>query len=150
VDLNGLSIVNNAQHWTIGDTDPSCVGVDTATPYAVIGGANAANYDDVPLLYAIGDPSGDTLFSASCSTPCTMQLKLGDTVIDEMTYTSPSTGRSWSLDPDFLDATTNDTASAAPSNWCKATTLVAPFSGGTACTMATCGGSPGAANEQCP
>ena len=68
--------------------------------------------------------------------PGTLYVGIGDTVLDEISYESSSTGASTALDPRVLDRDANDDAA----NWCPAAPVYGDGDKGT----------PGAENEQCP
>ncbi|MCE9580532.1 MAG: lamin tail domain-containing protein [Deltaproteobacteria bacterium] len=133
VDLNGLGLDR------AGDSaDPNLVaGADcihlTAGQFAVF-----AKNADTTMNGGLPPVAGTFTFSlvgGTATSPGDIQLLVGTTVIDAVTWTKSPTGKSRSLDPDFASADNND----ADTPWCDG---IPPYGLGDL-------GTPGAANGQC-
>ncbi len=140
IDLNGVAVVNtnptpSTKTWTLESAN--CLELPVGG-FAVIAGTRAST-NGVLALATIGTDS-DALFYSSFTGSSSVQLELGTTVLDVMTYTtqcSPS-GKSCALDKDVLSAAANDAAAS----WCPAGAAANGFTDGS--------GSPGVANADCP
>jgi hypothetical protein len=135
-DLNGVALDR------AGDTtnprpieSADCVHL-TAGSYAVF----AKNAD---MAMNGGLPAGTVLTTftfalvdGTTAEPADVQLVVGSTVIDKVTWTSTRSGRSHALDPDLTDPIANDTEG----NFCDGST---PYGPGDNL------GTPGAVNDQC-
>lgn len=97
------------------------------------------------VVASSADSSQNGGFTANAACPFTLpntgtlsiQIPTPATVIDTISYPAVTSGRSWTLDPDFLSAVANDTF---PGRWCLAQAAYGLGDQGT----------PGANNEQCP
>ena len=133
VDLNGLA-VDRAGDTTNPSTinDPACIHVAAGT-YAVL-----AHDKDAGLNGGIPNVAGTftaTLVGGTTTAPGDISILSGATMIDAVSWTRSTNGRSLQLDPDLTDASANDD----PSNFCDGT---APYGLGDL-------GTPGTANGQC-
>lgn len=134
VDLNGVGLdrANDSSGATVLSS-ASCIHLD-AGQYAVF-----ARSDDMTMNGGLST-AGTFSFSLNPTTvPPEVQVVYGATVIDSVAWTTSSTGRSLALDPDFTDATGNDT----PGNFCNGATMYNMTANGTDY------GTPGKDNEQC-
>jgi hypothetical protein len=134
VDLNGLSL--DRANDTAGPSvlsSASCMHLD-AGQYAVF--ARSIVSTENGGLTAIAELP----FSINPTTTVPdVQIVLGTTVIDAVSWMTSTSGASRSLDPDFATATSNDDQA----NWCDGTTVYNTV--GTAMDR----GTPGADNAQC-
>ena len=142
VDVNGISLDR------AGDTaaprpveSPNCLRVSAGT-YAVFAkNADMAMNGGLPAAQIMGTFTF-SLIDGTVDAPGDVQILLGSTVLDAITWTSTRSGRSHQLDPDRYDPTQNDDTS----NFCDGTTIYNDNGG-----MATKDyGTPGAANVACP
>lgn len=131
VDLNGVSI-DRAGDSAAADLlgGPNCLRV-TAGSHVVLARADAAN-GGLPAPVGLFTFS---LVAGSMTSPGDVQVLVGTTVVDAVTWTASTSGASLQVDPDFLDPAGNDDAGA----WCVATTA---YGDGDL-------GSPGAVNNEC-
>jgi len=132
-DLNGLGLDR------AGDTSnptavnsPTCIHVDTGD-YVVFAksldsGMNGGVMGAVATF-------GFSMVAGSTTSPGDVQIMAGATVIDAMSWTKSTTGKALQLDPDLIDAASNDNAS----NYCDATATYGLGDFGT----------PGLVNGQC-
>jgi len=129
VDLNGVQLDRPSDSSSPNVlTSPDCMTV-AAGDYLVF--AKSTDNTMNGML-----PRVDGTFTFSLVATGDLQVLDPDGgVVDAVTWTSAATGSARQLDPDFTDATANDTERY----WCDATM---PWAGGD-------NGSPGAANEQC-
>ncbi len=136
LDLNGVGLdrANDTASPTV-ISSTSCIHM-AAGSYGVFARSAdmAANGNLTPLA--------TFAFSINPSATPDVQLVYGATVIDAVSWTTSTTGKSLSLDPDFTDASSND----VPSNYCDGQTI---YYTNTATTPKSDLGTPGAANEQC-
>jgi hypothetical protein len=137
VDLNGLGLART------GTANPNIVSSEdclevTAGTYVVFA-KSAESTDTASPNYNGGLPRVDGLFTFSMVDAGDVQLLLGTTVIDSFTWANAPSTASYNLDPDFMDAASND----MERYWCAATIpwVAGPPAGDE--------GSPGVANEQC-
>lgn len=130
VDLNGVGLDranDNAGPAVI--SSPSCVHL-AAGDYALMARSSDMTLNGgLPTVGSFG-------FSINPSTNPDLQIVFNGTVIDAITWTSSTSARSKSLDPDFQTATGNDDE--------------ASFCDGQAIYGTADRGTPGADNEQCP
>jgi hypothetical protein len=131
VDLNGI-VLDRANDTANGQTLSSadCLRL-TAGSYAVFARSGDASMNGG--LTTMGTFSFS--INPTTNTP-DIQLMYGGMVIDAVTWMSSTSGRSLSLDPDFLSSTGNDDAA----NFCD----------GEAIYNGNDRGTPGATNAQCP
>ena len=131
VDLNGVGLdrANDTAGPTV-ITSPTCVHM-TAGSYGLF--ARSADMTMNGGLTTLATFA----FSLNPTMTPDVQLVYGSTVIDAVTWVTSTTGKSLSLDPDFLNATGND----APSNFCDG---VANYE-----ATGPNQGTPGMANPQC-
>lgn len=130
LDLNGVGI-DRANDSSAADVinSPSCVHM-TAGSYALF-----ARSSDMSMNGGL-TTVGTFDFSINPTSNADLQIVLGATVIDAVTWATSTTSRSKQLDPDFMTSSGNDDQAS----FCDAqTTYNAPDRG-----------TPGAANEQCP
>jgi hypothetical protein len=135
VDLNGLGLDRAGDTGVNPDLvdSPDCLHV-TAGSYVVF----AKSTDPVMNGGLPGPIAGTFKFSSvagSVTAPGDIQILSGATVIDAISWTKSTTGKSLQLDPDFEDAVANDQLS----NYCDGT---APYGAGDL-------GTPGTINGQC-
>jgi len=131
-DLNGL---------TLGRASGSGTPVSAAKCISIAaGGFGLFARSNDPALNGML-PTPDATFAVSLvNTNGDIQVRDGMTVLDAISYTNMiASGLSRQLDPDSLDATMNDNASAAP--WCPGATPYGDNQNQ---------GTPRAANAQCP
>jgi len=133
VDLNGVGLDR------AGDTSgavivsqPSCVRVTTGSRLVFAKSADGVMNGGLPSITATFSFS---LIDGTAAAPGDVQLVLGATTLDSITWTSTSTGASHQIDPDFETVTGNDLAT----NRCTATIAYGAGDLGT----------PGLANTQC-
>jgi hypothetical protein len=133
VDLNGLGLDR------AGDTSaasvinsPSCVHVEAGEYVVFAKSLDSAMNGGVTGAVAT---FGFSMVAGSMASPGDVQIVAGTTVIDAMTWTASTNARALQLDPDLVDAISNDNAS----NYCNATTMYNGMDYGT----------PAAANVQC-
>ncbi|MBA3540067.1 MAG: lamin tail domain-containing protein [Deltaproteobacteria bacterium] len=135
------------------DVDLNGVGLDRANDTA--GPAMLSSPDCIHLTagtYAVFARSGDSAMNGGLTTlgtfsfsinPTTvtpdLQVVYGGAVIDSVTWTTSTTGKSLSLDPDFTNATANDDVA----NFCDGSVVYNTVGADTDL------GTPGAANTQC-
>ncbi|HEY4242036.1 MAG TPA: lamin tail domain-containing protein [Kofleriaceae bacterium] len=133
VDLNGVGLdrANDADEpETIDSAD--CVHMQTGD-YAVF--ARSANSGTNGGL----TPRATFTFSLDPPNAADVQLTYGDLVIDSVTWTAASAGKSLSLDPTFTDSISNDD----PANFCDGDVTYNEVDG------ITDSGTPGVANPTC-
>ena len=130
VDLNGVGIdrANDTAGADVIDS-PSCVPM-AAGSYALL-----ARSPDMTMNGGL-TTVGTFDFSINPTSNADLQLVYNGAVLDAITWTTSTTSRSKSLDPDSLNANANDD----PANFCD----------GQAIYNAPDRGTPGMANEQCP
>jgi hypothetical protein len=133
-DLNGLGV------GRASDTTPDLIGTTDCIP--VTSGTNIVFAHDTDPTVNGELPSGSVLatfptalVAGSTTSPGDIQLTLGGTLLDVITWTKSTTAKSLQLDPDVTNASANDDGS----NFCDATTTYG--AGGM--------GTPGMDNEQC-
>ncbi|MGE0868038.1 MAG: hypothetical protein AB7P03_05745 [Kofleriaceae bacterium] len=139
VDLNGVGLDRVDDNLNpVVLSSPTCMHLEPGD-YAVF----AASEDSLMNggLTAQGT-FNFTLVGGSASDPGDVRVMAGSTIIDAVTWTSARNGKSLALDPDLVDATSND----VEANLCDGATI-----------YNTAGeppksdyGTPGAENEQCP
>lgn len=129
VDLNGIGLdrANDSANATVVSS-PSCIHL-AAGEYAVF-----ARSGDMTMNGGL-TTAGTFSFSLNPTSNPDVQIVYGSTIIDAVTWTTSTSGRSLALDPDLTNATANDD----PASFCNGTTI---YNG-------TDYGTPGAANEQC-
>ncbi len=136
VDLNGVGLDRTRDNTIKPDviTSTDCIHVragsylvfaKSADPAANGGIAGASIFGTFKFAMIAGTPAG----------PGDVAILAGTTVVDAVTWTRSTTGKSLQLDPDLIDSISNDTES----NFCDAT---APYGAGDL-------GTPGAGNSQC-
>jgi len=135
VDLNGVGL-DRAGDTAKPDviTSPDCVHV-AAGGYALF-----AKSTDITMNGNLPVPVHGTfkfsMVTGTVSAPGDVQILVGTTVIDAITWTKSSNGKALQLDPDLIDPISNDD----PSNFCDATTayngadLGTPAADNTQCT----------------
>jgi hypothetical protein len=133
-DLNGLGV------GRVSDTTPDIIGTTDCIP--VTSGTNIVFAHKTDPVMNGGLPPAQTLATfatslvpGSTTAPGDIQLTLGGTLLDVITWTKTTTAKSLQLDPDVTNASANDDSS----NFCDATTTYG--AGGM--------GTPGMANAQC-
>jgi hypothetical protein len=133
-DLNGIGI------GRVSDTTPEIVGMTDCIP--VTSGTNIVFAHKTDVALNGGLPPGQTLatfatalVAGSTTAPGDIQLTLGGTLLDVITWTKSTTAKSLQLSTSATSATANDD----PTNFCDS--LVSYGAGGM--------GSPGMANVQC-
>jgi hypothetical protein len=130
VDLNGLAIGKpgaDEPEMVVGDT--ACIAAAAGSYYVFARGSDPALNGGLPRV--------DQEFSFSLSnSDAGLVLSWGDTVLDEVNWTSSFDGAASNLDPDLFDPASNDGDEA----FCEATD---PYGDGDL-------GTPGSANVQCP
>jgi hypothetical protein len=133
VDLNGVGLDR------AGDTagpviisQPACVRVMTGSRLVFARSADGVMNGGLPPITAT---FSFALIDGTTAAPGDVQLVLGPTTLDSITWTSTTTGASHQVDPDFETVTGNDLAA----NRCTATL---PYGAGDL-------GTPGLANTQC-
>ncbi len=134
VDLNGVGLDR------AGDSSPAnvlaaaeCLGVTAGRTLVFAKQSDSTMNGGLPA-----DIAGTFTFAlvdGTVAAPGDVQLVVGPTVIDAISWTKTSSGKTHQLDPDLVDAIAND----AESNFCDGTT---PYGLGDL-------GTPGAPNEQC-
>jgi len=134
VDLNGVKLISTASSATTKTiTSGTCLRVEQGT-FVVVGGENVS-LDQVTASAII---SGFSLPNSSTVTQASIDVKVGELLVDSMIYPLPAIqGKSYALTTAVLDATGNNNAT----NWCWSSVVHAPFTGT---------GSPGVANDTCP
>jgi len=127
VDLNGLVAGRVVGEPTLTIEQPDCLSLTTGQ-YAVF--ARSAEADNGGIEDVIAT------FGFSLVGEGSMFIGIGDTVLDQIVWTSAADGASTALDPELLDPKANDDEA----NW---TTCTAPYgdAGNT--------GTPGTSNEDC-
>jgi hypothetical protein len=142
VDLNGLWLINTSpagstNEWTVEGA--TCINLASGA-YAVLGGGNVSAHGVTALATLLNDSGGSlgNMFFSSFTGVATLSLEREGEVIDVISYPTLSSGQGYLLEAGVLSATANDD----PTNWCKATTASAGYTGGN--------GSPGVANPACP
>jgi hypothetical protein len=133
-DLNGIGV------GRASDTTPEVIGMTDCIP--VTSGTNIVFAHKTDPSVNGGLPAGSTLATfatalvpGSTTTPGDIQLTLGGTLIDVITWTKSTTAKALQLSPAATSATANDD----PTNFCDATMTYG--AGGM--------GTPGMANETC-
>jgi Lamin Tail Domain len=136
VDLNGVGLDrmgdNNIKPDVITATD--CVHV-TAGSYVVFARSSVPAMNGGIPAAVIAGTFKFSLIAGSPTVPGDVAILAGTTVVDAVSWTRSTTGKSLQLDPDLVDPSANDTES----NFCDATTIYGQGDLGT----------PGAANTQC-
>ncbi|HVK82960.1 MAG TPA: lamin tail domain-containing protein [Kofleriaceae bacterium] len=129
IDLNGV-IVDRANDSSAGKeiVSSDCVSV-SAGSYVVF-----ARSEDMTMNGGL-TTVGTFPFSINPTNTPDLQLTYGGTLLDSVTWTTSTSGRSLSLDPDFLTTSGNDDAA----NFCDGESI---YNGNDR-------GTPGAANPQC-
>lgn len=135
VDLNGLELDR------AGDTtapraieSPDCIRVAMGDTVIFAKNVDPAMNGGLPVD-AIKGTFTFALVDGSAATPGDVQILVGTTVIDAITWTSTTSGRSHQLDPDLFDSIANDQFT----NFCDGASTYGAGDFGT----------PGAANAQC-
>lgn len=130
VDLNGVGLDRASDSSDPTEiTSSDCVRVAAGSYSVFARSADSAVNGGLTALAAFPfsiNPSG---------VPGDVQLVYNGAVLDAVTWSTSTSGRSLSLDPDFVNPTANDD----PSNFCNGTTVYNGADQGT----------PGAANPQC-
>jgi hypothetical protein len=128
VDLNGLVGGKNTDDPKMNIVSEDCLSVTAGTRILFARSADEMLNGGLPMpnfTFNFGlTNSGSTLF-----------IGVGDVVVDEISWSSSSGGKSISLDPGAKDATSND----EEENWCQGST---PYGAGDL-------GTPGDANPPC-
>jgi hypothetical protein len=136
VDLNGVGLDrtrdNNIKPDVITSTD--CLHVRAGSYLVFAKSTDPAANGGIPAA-AISGTFKFAMIAGTPAAPGDVAILAGTTVVDAVTWTKTSTGKSLQLDPDLIDSISNDTES----NFCDAT---APYGAGDL-------GSPGADNAQC-
>ncbi len=128
IDLRGLKIVkNDSSHEVTFLNDNSIIN---SHKYLLIGRTNGADIK----LSNIGATAG---FSFTNSGEISLSIKQEDILLDEINYNSTKVGRSWQLDSNSLDSSTNDELSS----WCLGTTIISEDNSDL--------GTPGLVNNSC-
>jgi len=135
VDLNGIALDRatdslDPEVITAFDCIPLAAGSTLVFAKSDISGENGG------ITAPITRTFGLSLIDGTVAAPGDVRLMTGATVIDAITWTSTRSGRSHQLDPDLLDAASNDSEAA----FCDGTTAYGLGDLGT----------PNAANLQCP
>ncbi|NVB84864.1 MAG: lamin tail domain-containing protein, partial [Kofleriaceae bacterium] len=128
VDLNGIGLARSGSTPVTVDS-PSCLHLE-AGQYSVF-----ARSTDMAMNGGIPTPIAGTFGFTLVNTSGDLQILSGATVLDTITWSTSSNGKSLQLDPDFIDPTAND----EPTNFCDATATYGMGDSGT----------PNAANTQC-
>ncbi len=137
VDLNGLGLdrAGDTSNPNV-ITSPDCVHV-AAGSYALFAkSTDPAMNGGLPAGSVLGTFSF-SLIDGTAAAPGDVRLVAGTTVIDAISWTSTRAGKSHQLDPDLLDATSND----MESNFCDGTTafglgdLGTPFADNVQCSL---------------
>lgn len=136
VDLNQVALDR------AGDTATPVV-IESANCLRVTAGTNLLFARSADPLVNGGLPAVTARFTfplvpGSTTTPADVRLLYEGAVLDSITWTSSTAGKSRQLDPDLLDVLSND----SPSNFCDGST---PYGTGTPQDL----GTPGADNVQC-
>ena len=139
IDLNGLGLdrAGDSSNPNV-ITSPDCIHVAAGSYMLFAQNADMTMNGNLPA----GSVKGTFNFAmidGTVAAPGDVQIVLGSTVIDAVTWTSTRSGRSHALDPDLQDPSAND----AESNFCDGTTqynMVAAL---------TDFGTPNADNDQC-
>jgi hypothetical protein len=129
IDLNGIGL--DRANDTAGATlvsSPNCLPL-AAGQYAVFARSGESSMNGGLTT------AGTFSFSINPTSNPDLQIVYGGTVIDAVTWTTSTNGRSLALDPDLTTSTANDD----PANFCNGATI---YNG-------TDYGTPGANNEQC-
>jgi hypothetical protein len=134
VDLNGVGLDR------AGDTAKPDVITSTDCIHVAAGGyALFAKSTDTTMNGGLPAPIAGTfkfsIISGSATAPGDVQIVVGTTVIDAITWTTSTNGKALQLDPDLTDPISNDD----PANFCDATM---PYGAGDL-------GTPAADNGQC-
>lgn len=117
IDLNGVAMDR------AGDTtnptviaSPDCIRVTAGSSVVFAQNADMAMNGGLPAG-SVRATFSFALIDGTMAAPGDVQLLVGTTVIDAITWTSTRSGRSHALDPDLTDPTAND----AESNFCDGT-----------------------------
>jgi hypothetical protein len=142
IDLNGVSIdrAGDSSAPTLVES-PTCLKVSAGTYALFAKKTDMAINGGLPAAQIMGTFSF-ALIDGSSTTPGDVQILLGTTLLDSITWTSTRVGRSHQLAPERFDPIANDEAS----NFCDATTIYNDNNGGTPKDY----GTPGTANLACP
>lgn len=143
VDLNGLGVSRVSSTTGAGTVDsPNCVHV-AAGSYVVLAKSADMTMNLLPAGVVVGTfKSTLSLVNGSVATPGDLQITEGATVLDAITWTHSSAGKSVQLDPDFETPSANDD----PNAFCDAQHQY--YTDGMA-TPTVDYGTPGAVNDQC-
>lgn len=141
VDLNGLGVSRVSSTSGAGTIDsPDCVHV-TAGSYVVLAKNADMTMNLLPTGVVVGTfKSTLSLVNGSATTPGDLEITEGSTVLDAVSWTHSSAGKSIQVDPDFETADGNDD----PSVFCDAQKQYYT-DGGTNTDY----GTPGLENDQC-
>ncbi len=108
IDLDGLKIVKGTTNY---DITLITTTIESHSYYVIA--RKEASVSKLPIVDATG---GFSLTNGGAS----LQLKLGDTLLDTVTYQAATEGASWQLDKDVMDFELNDDNAA----WCLGTTVI--------------------------
>jgi hypothetical protein len=136
VDLNGVGLDRTRDNGIKPDviTSADCLHV-RAGSYVVFAKSTDPTANGGIAAASIFGTFKFAMIAGAPGAPGDVAILAGTTVVDAVTWTRSTTGKSLQLDPDLIDAISNDTES----NFCDAT---APYGAGDL-------GSPGADNSQC-
>jgi hypothetical protein len=135
VDLNGVGLdrAGDTANPNVIDS-PDCIHVAAGSYVVFAKNADGAMNGGLPAGSILGTFTF-SLIDGTVAAPGDVRLVAGTTVIDAISWTRSASGKSHQLDPDLIDANSND----MESNFCDGTT---PFGLGDL-------GTPFAANAQC-
>lgn len=139
-DLNGLAVgrISDSSPELIGMSD--CIPVTSGTDIIFAHTTDASKNGSLPAGMILATFS-TSLVPGSTTTPADIQITLGGSVIDAVTWTKSTASKSSQLDPDALSATANDDFA----NFCDSAASYPDTS-----TLALDNfGTPGAPNAQC-
>jgi len=140
VDLNGVGLDRAGDTSSPNViTSPDCIHVAAGGYVLFVKSTDASMNGNLPAT-SIGGTFSFSLVSGSATTPGDVQIVSGATVVDAVSWTKSTSGKSLQLDPDLIDATANDNES----NFCDGATIYY-----TNTSNVSDYGTPGAANEQC-
>ncbi len=133
IDLNGVGLDRAGDSsGPVVISQPACVRATMGSRLVFAKSADALANGGLPPITAT---FSFALIDGTVAVPGDVQLVLGPTTLDSITWTSTASGASHQIDPDFETVTGNDLAA----NRCTATT---PYGAGDL-------GTPAAANTQC-
>ena len=136
VDLNGVGLDRIGDNHIKPDviTSPDCLRVRAGSYVVFAKSADPAVNGKIAASSIFGTFKF-AMIAGAPGTPGDVAIVAGTTVVDAVTWTRSTTGKSLQLDPDLIDPSANDTES----NFCDATQLYGAGDLGT----------PGADNQQC-